>query len=99
MLHCFESAISNFHLITGLQGRGGGIYVVFTCNICLYSEVNGFSTQGKSFDAFKRGGTHHFRIASIVNVGFSTKQYCSRVNIFAFCSSKKYLKSIYCKQI
>lgn len=51
--------------------RGGGIYIGFTCNVCLYSEVNGFSTQ--CFDAFKRGGTHCFRIASVVNVGFSTK--------------------------
>lgn len=53
----------------------------------------------KSFDAFKRGGKHPFRMAGIVNVGFNTKQYCLRMNVFAFCSSMKHLKSIYCKQI
>ena len=74
VLHCFESAVSSFRFITGLQGGSGrGTCVLFTCDICLYSEVNGFSTQIKSFDAFKRGGTRRFRIAGIVNIGFSTK--------------------------
>lgn len=69
------SAISNFDLIVNLQERGGGIYIVFFffCNTCLYSAITGFTTS-KSFDAFKRRCTHHFGIAIVANVGFSTKQ-------------------------
>uniref|UniRef100_A0A8C0FUR2 Adenosine deaminase domain-containing protein 1 n=1 Tax=Bubo bubo TaxID=30461 RepID=A0A8C0FUR2_BUBBB len=34
-----------------------------------------------------------FQNCYILNVGFSTKQYCSRVNVLAFCSSEKHQKS------
>lgn len=63
---------THFDLIVDLQERGGGIYVVFFFNTCLYSEITGFTTS-KSFDAFKRRCAHCFGIAVVANTGFTIK--------------------------